>query len=120
MTIQSALKAILPLVHAYLDEEHRFNIGATWTSSDGLRDFYNLELRYVHNSERLALSGEPAPDGSWRYTDAGGRVHTISAERAKHFMERTHEHATVMCQMLDKLRASGALNDPIDTQAQAA
>jgi hypothetical protein len=47
-------------------------------------------------------------------------VHTISAERAKAFMEKTHEHATIMCQMLDRLKEAGALDNIVDTNAQAA
>ena len=120
MNLLTALNSLLPELHSYRDEDRRFHMGCTWHARDGLGELHDLELKYTYNSERLALQGEPRPDGSWCYTEPNGRVHTISTERAKHFMERTYEHATVMCQMLDKLRASGALNDPIDTQAQAA
>jgi hypothetical protein len=47
-------------------------------------------------------------------------VHTITAERAKAFMEKTHEHATIMCQMLDRLKEAGLTGEILDTQAQAA
>jgi hypothetical protein len=36
------------------------------------------------------------------------------------FMEKTHEHATIMCQMLDRLKESGVVGKAIDTSAQAA
>jgi hypothetical protein len=35
------------------------------------------------------------------------------------FMEKTHEHATIMCQMLDRLRDAGMVGEPVDTSAQA-
>jgi hypothetical protein len=44
----------------------------------------------------------------------------MSAERARHFMEQTHQHATIMCDMIDKLRKSGALDPTVDTEAQPA
>jgi hypothetical protein len=47
-------------------------------------------------------------------------VHTITAERAKAFMEKTHEHATVMCQMLDRLKEAGLMDQIVDTSAQPA
>jgi hypothetical protein len=43
----------------------------------------------------------------------------MSAERAKHFMEQTQSHATIMCGMLDRLREAGLLDNIVDTQAQA-
>jgi hypothetical protein len=103
-----------------MDEEQRYHLGLTWSDAEGLTDCHNLELRYVRNSERLALQGSPQPDGSWQYIETGGMVHTISAERAKAFMEKTHEHATIMCQMLDRLKEAGALDNIVDTNAQAA
>ena len=120
MQIFAAFKHLIPELHAFSDEEKRYHLGATWTDQDGLRNMHNLELRYVHNSERLALQGDPQPDGSWRYVEANGSVHTISPERAKHFMEQTHQHATIMCAMLDKLKESGVMNEPLDTQASLA
>jgi hypothetical protein len=118
--ILSAFKHLIPEFHAFSDEEQRYNIGATWTAQDGLQDYHNVELRYVRNSERLALQGTPQPDGSWKYTEPTGRVHTMTAERARAFMEQTHHHATIMVGMLDKLKESGALDEIIDTNAQAA
>ena len=118
MQLFNAFKSFLPEVHAFNDEEHRFNIGATWTASDGLKDFYNLELRFIHNSERLALQGLPRPDGSWSYTESSGRVHTITAERAKAFMDQTHRQATIMVGMLDRLRDSGVMSEPVEATAQ--
>ena len=120
MSIFACFKNIIPEFHAFSDEDKRYNVGATWTASDGLKDYHNIELRYVHNSERLALQGEPQPDGSWRYVEPNGSVHIISAERARQFMEQTQMHASIMVQMLDKLRKSGALETPIDTSAQPA
>ena len=106
MSILSAFKHIIPEFHAYSDDEKRYNIGATWTDQDGLRDHHNLELRYVRNSERLALQGEPQPDGSWRYVEANGSVHVISA--------------TIMCGMLEKLKDAGVLDQMLDTTAEPA
>lgn len=120
MQIFAAFKSLIPEFHAFSDEDQRYNIGATWTAGDGLRDYHNLELKYVRNSERLALQGDPQPDGSWKYTEPNGRVHTISAERAQWFLEQTHQHANIMCAMLDKLRDAGLGQPPIDTTANPA
>lgn len=120
MQILAAFKSIIPEFHAFSDNENRYNLGATWTAPDGLKDYHNLELRYVHNSERLALQGDPQPDGSWKYTEPNGQVHTITPERAKHFMEQTHQHATIMCAMLDKLQEAGVMQPVVDTQVQPA
>jgi hypothetical protein len=120
MQIFAAFKSIIPEFHAFSDDDNRYNLGATWTAPDGLKDYHNLELRYVHNSERLALQGDPQPDGSWKYTEPNGYVHTITAERAKHFMEQTHQHATIMCAMLDKLQEAGVMQPVVDTQVQSA
>jgi hypothetical protein len=118
MSLFSVIKHFIPQPHAYMDEDKRYNLGLTWTDPEGLTDSHNLELKYVRNSERLALQGQPQPDGSWQYTEANGTVHTISADRAMAFMEKTHEHATIMCQMLDRLRESGMVGAPVDTSAQ--
>ena len=120
MPFFAAFKSIIPEFHAFSDEDNRYNLGATWTAPDGLKDYHNLELKYVHNSERLALQGDPQPDGSWKYTEPNGNVHVISPERAKHFMEQTQAHATIMCGMLDKLKDAGVLTEPIDATAQPA
>lgn len=120
MSIFSAFKHIIPQFHAYADDDNRYNVGATWTGTDSLQDYHNIEFRYVHNSERLALQGEPQPDGSWRYVSPEGHIHTMSAERAKHFMEQTQTHASIMVSMLQKLQDAGALDDIVDTNAQPA
>jgi hypothetical protein len=120
MQIFAAFKHIIPEFHAFSDEDKRYNIGATWTDGDGLRDFHNLEMRYVRNSERLALQGEPQPDGSWKYVEPNGNTHVISADRAKHFMEQTQAHASIMVGMLDKLREAGVLDEMLDTTAEPA
>ena len=119
MQIFAAFKHLVPEFHAFSDEDQRYNIGATWTAADGLKDYHNLELRYVRNSERLALQGDPQPDGSWRYVEPNGCIHTITAERAKHFMEQTQAHATLMCGMLDKLKESGIVGPLVDAETQA-
>lgn len=119
MQIFSAFKSLVPDFHAYSDADKRYNIGATWTSADGLQDFHNLELKYVRNSERLALQGDPQPDGSWKYVEPNGSVHTITAERAQHFMEQTQAHANIMCGMLDKLASLTLPTTSLDTTAEA-
>jgi len=111
-------KHLIPSFHAYTDDEKRYNIGATWTDTDGLHDFHNVELRYVRNSERLALQGEPQPDGSFCYREPNGAVHTISADRVRNFMTQTQQHATIMCDMLDKLKNYGVADQIIDTSSQ--
>jgi len=120
MKILSTLQSWLPELHNYTDDDRRHHIGFTWHGKDGLRDSHDLELRYTYNSERLALQGSPRPDGSWAYTEANGRVHTISAERARAFMQSTQESASLMVEMLEKLRDAGVLDDIVETQAQAA
>ena len=119
-TMFSCFKYLIPQPHGYMDEDKRYNLGLTWSDQDGLTDCHNLEFRYVRNSERLALQGQPMPDGSWQYVEANGTVHTITAERAKAFMDKTHEHATVMCAMLDKLREAGMMDNIIDANAEPA
>jgi hypothetical protein len=120
MQIFAAFKHLIPEFHAYSDPDKRYNIGATWTAHDGLQDYHNIELRYVRNSERLALQGDPQPDGSWRYVEPNGCVHTISAERANMFMSQTQAHANIMCQMLDRLQEAGMVGPTVDTQAETA
>jgi hypothetical protein len=34
-------------------------------------------------------------------------------------MEQTHQHATIMCAMLDKLKEAGVMEPVVDTQVQA-
>jgi hypothetical protein len=120
MKLLSTLQSWLPEMHNYTDDDRRHHIGFTWHGKDGLRDSHDLELRYTYNSERLALQGNPCPDGSWSYTEPNGRVHTITAERAKAFMHATQESASLMVDMLDKLREAGVLDDIVETNAQAA
>lgn len=103
-----------------MDDDRRYNLGLTWTDSNGLTDTHNVEFKYVRNSERMALQGDPQPDGSWQYVEPNGTVHTITAERAQHFMEKTHEQATIMVGMLDKLRQAGVVGEAIDTEAHPA
>jgi hypothetical protein len=35
-------------------------------------------------------------------------------------MEKTREHANIMCDMIDKLRDAGVMDDILDTSAEAA
>jgi hypothetical protein len=119
MQIFAAFKHLIPELHAFSDEDQRYNLGATWTDKNGLRDYHNLELRYQYNSEKLAIEqGQPQPDGSWQYVEPCGRVHTMSADRARAFMEQTQAHATLMVNMLDRLKDSGLLDQVVDTTAQ--
>lgn len=120
MNILSTLQSWLPEMHNYTDDDRRHHIGFTWHGKDGLRDSHDLELRYTYNSERLALHGSPRPDGSWAYTEPSGRIHTISAERTRAFMQSTQESASLMVEMLEKLRDAGVLDDIVETEAQAA
>ena len=119
MNLLNALNSLLPELHSYRDEDRRFHMGCTWHARDGLREFHDLELRYTYNSERLALQGEVRPDGSWYFIEPNGRVHTISAERAREFMESTSRSASVMVAMLDKLRDAGVLASTIEAEVQA-
>jgi hypothetical protein len=121
MSILSAVKHLIPEFHAYADADQRYNLGATWTDNNGLKDYHNIELRYVYNSEKLAIEqGQPQPDGSWQYIEPCGRIHTMSAERAKAFMDATQVHATIMCGMLDRLKESGLMDNIVDATAAAA
>ena len=119
MKVLSTLQSWLPELHKYTEENRGHHIGFTWHGKDGLRDTHDLELRYTYNSERLALQGIPRPDGSWAYTEPNGRVHIISAVRAKAFMQNTQESASLMVEMLEKLRDAGVLDEIIETDAQA-
>ena len=120
MKVLSTLQSWLPELHKYTDEERRHHIGFTWQGKDGLRDSHDLELRYTYNSERLALQGIPHPNGSWAYTEANGRIHTITAARARAFMQSTQESASLMVEMIEKLRNAGVHDEIVETQAQAA
>jgi hypothetical protein len=120
MKLLSTLQSWLPELHNFTDEDRRHHIGFTWHGKDGLRDSHDLELRYTYNSERLALQGNPCPDGSWSYTEPNGRIHTITAERAKAFMHATQKSASLMVDMLHKLREAGVLDKIVETKAQAA
>lgn len=120
MSIFSAFKHLIPEMHAFSDEEKAYNLGATWTAQDGLKDYHNLRVQYIRNSERLALQGDPQPDGSWRYTEPNGSVHVITAERAQHFMSQTQMNANIMCEMLDKLQKQNYNSPIVDTDATAA
>ena len=59
----------------------------------------------------LCFQENPQPDGSCTYVEANGTAHTITADRAQAFMEKTHEHATIMCGMIDRLKEAGLMGD---------
>ena len=110
-----AIKHLIPQPHGYMDDEARYNLGLTWVDQDGLTDVHNLQVRYTRNCERLAITqGEMQPDGSWAYKEANGTVHVMSAERAKSFMAKTQEHATIMVGMLEKMEKAGVDVSAID------
>jgi hypothetical protein len=115
----SILKTFIPQFHAFSDSDGRYNMGATWTDQAGLQDYHNVQVMYVHNSEALALQGDPQPDGSFKYTEPNGRVHVMEAERVTKFMEHTTKQATVMASMLDKLDQYKMCGKTLDTTAQA-
>ena len=81
MQFFAAFKSIIPEFHAFSDEDKRYNIGATWTGVDGLKDHHNLELRYVRNSERLALQGDLHHAGNER--NSTGRIAEKSVSKKK-------------------------------------
>ena len=39
MQFFAVFKSLIPEFHAYADEDKRYNIGATWTDNEGLRDY---------------------------------------------------------------------------------
>jgi hypothetical protein len=47
-------------------------------------------------------------------------VHIITADRANSFMKTTSDHATLMCQMLDRLQQVGMPGPTVDTEASPA
>ena len=113
MQIVSAAKALIPSFHAFSDDDKRYHLGATWTDDQGLRDEHNIELRYTCNSEKLALKGDPQPDGSWKYVEPNGNQHVLSSERAKQFLHITVKNAVVVNAMVDKLKKAG-MQETID------
>ena len=103
-----------------MDDEQRYNIGLTWIDPQGLTDRHNVQIKYIRNSEKLAVTmGEPQPDGSWRYIDEGGMVHTMTAKRVTAFYKKTQENAVIMSDMIDKINST-IPSETIDTEAAAA
>ena len=116
----SALKSLIPQPHCNMDEEQRYNIGLTWVDPQGLTDRHNVQIKYIRNSEKLAVTmGEPQPDGSWRYIEESGMVHTMSAERVNMFYKKTQENAVMMSNMIDKINQH-LPTDTVDTEAATA
>ena len=114
-----ALKSLIPQPHAHMDGESRYNVGLTWIDREGLTDRHNIQIKYIRNSERLAVTqGEPQPDGSWKYVDEGGMVHTMSAERVNAFNKKTQENAVIMSAMIDKINEH--VGPTVDTEGAAA
>jgi len=114
------IKHLIPQVHAYAEPCGRYNIGATWTDQSGLQDYHNVQIMYVRNSEALALQGEPQPNGSFKYTEPNGRVHIMDADRVSLFMDQTSKQATLMVEMLDKIKQYNESSQSLDTTAQPA
>ncbi len=115
-----AIKHLIPQPHAHMDGEQRYNLGLTWIDREGLTDHHNLQIKYIRNSEKLAVTqGEPQPDGSWKYIESGGMVHTMSSERVNAFFKKTQENAVMMSAMIDKITEASA-TDTVDTEAAAA
>ena len=76
MQFLSAIKPFIPQPHAFLGEDRNYNVGVTFVDDLGLTDRHNVSLRYVRNSEKLALTnGAIQPDGSWKYVTANGTEH---------------------------------------------
>ena len=119
MQIVSAAKSLIPSFQAYSDDDKRYHLGLTWTDDQGLRDEHKLDLRYTRNSEKLALQGEPRPDGSWKYVEPNGNEHVLTSERAKQFLHITHKNAMVANAMVDKLKKAG-MQETIDAIANPA
>jgi hypothetical protein len=115
-----AIKHLIPQPHAHMDGEQRYNLGLTWIDREGLTDHHNLQIKYIRNSEKLAVTnGEPQPDGSWKYIESGGMIHTMSAERVNAFFKKTQENAVMMSAMIDKITEASTA-DTIDTEAATA
>jgi hypothetical protein len=66
------------------------------------------------SEELLALQGMPQSDGSWRKLEPSGATYFVSAERVTTFKDNTHMVATIMCDMLDKLRSGCGVKDKAD------
>tara|TARA_R100001594_G_scaffold150337_1_gene211072 strand:+ start:246 stop:623 length:378 start_codon:yes stop_codon:yes gene_type:complete len=118
MSLFGALKPFIPQPHVLKDEDNRYNIGFTFIDDRGLSDCHNLELRYTRNSERMAVDlGSAEPDGSFKYVEPNGTVHTLEASKAKTFMDVTEKSAELMVTMLDKMKKAGVSRDSdlIDT-----
>ena len=115
-----AIKHLIPQPHGHMDEEQRYNIGLTWIDREGLVDTHNIQLKYIRNSEKLAIThGEPQPDGSWKYVEAGGMVHTMTTDRVNAFFKKTQENAIMMSDMIDKINAAAG-HSTVDTEAKPA
>jgi len=115
----NAFKHLIPQPHAHMDGEQRYNVGLTWIDQEGLTDRHNIQIKYIRNSEKLAVTqGEPQPDGSWKYVEQGGMVHTMTAERVNAFFKKTQENAVMMSAMIDKIH--NAAGHTIDAEAEAA
>jgi hypothetical protein len=59
---------------------------------------------FFSHSELQALQGYPQGDGSWVCIENQSIV--VAPARAMEFMEITHEFATIMCTMLDKIKCA--------------
>ena len=115
MEIVKMVKTMIPCLHATMDEDKRYHVGATWTNENGLTDRHNIEIRYTRNSEQLAVDqGEPQLDGSWVYKEPNGTQHTISKGRALAYEKLRQKHADEYQEMQHRKQAAGLSEDFID------
>ena len=70
----------------------------------------------VSEEVRLALQGKLEVDGSWIFgvQEGSSRNNMCTSDQAQIFMENTHQQATIMCDMLDKLKdkLAGIIDSP--------
>ncbi len=114
MQFLSAIKPFIPQPHAFLGEDRNYNVGVTFVDDLGLTDRHNVSLRYVRNSEKLALEcGSIQPDGTWKYVTANGTEHVCGADKAQKFFEETSRRAEIAQNMMNKMEEanSGAIVD---------
>ena len=104
MQFLSAIKPFIPQPHAFLGEDRNYNVGVTFVDDLGLTDRHNVSLRYVRNSEKLALEcGSIQPDGTWKYVTANGTEHICGADKAQTFFEETSRRAEIAQNMMNKM-----------------
>ena len=115
---------IRPVLQGYVDSGAKieFNLQVSFETGDIALVQNAWTLTTSGGDEVTGVSVEVArrqSDGSWKYVEPSGAIHTITADRAKHFMEQTQAHATLMCGMLDKLKENGIVGPFVDAPAEA-